>query len=77
MEELVDADWVENIHFDADMPAHGHGLIVKPVVSPLESGRWRIDGMKFHMPGEWEVYIDMIAGARSERETIPVVVQPW
>jgi hypothetical protein len=52
-------------------------MIVKPVVSAIESGRWRIDGMKFHMPGEWEVYVDMTAGARTERETIQVVVEPW
>ena len=41
---------------DADMPAHNHGMNTKPEIFWHEPGRARVDGMLFHMPGEWEVY---------------------
>lgn len=40
------------------MPAHGHGLPTKPVVVETGMpGMYRLDGMKFTMPGEWVVRI--------------------
>ncbi len=72
-----DADWATSIEVDADMPAHGHGMIVKPVVAELGPQRWQVNGMKFHMPGAWEVYIDLINGDRREHQIIPVNVEPF
>ncbi|MDP7061897.1 MAG: FixH family protein [Planctomycetota bacterium] len=72
-----DAEWVQEITVDADMPDHGHGMVVKPRVTKLGPQRWRVDGMKFHMPGEWEVYVDLIAAERSERSVFPIVVEPF
>src|SRR6185369_10127362 len=37
------------------MPAHAHGLPTTPAVTNLGGGRYRIDGLKFHMPGAWVV----------------------
>ena len=37
------------------MPAHAHGLPTTPVVSELGDGRYRVEGLKFHMPGAWVV----------------------
>jgi hypothetical protein len=37
------------------MPAHAHGLPTTPAVANLGAGRYRVDGLKFHMPGAWVV----------------------
>jgi hypothetical protein len=37
------------------MPAHAHGLPTIPAVTSLGAGRYRVDGLKFHMPGAWVV----------------------
>jgi len=45
-----------------DMPEHGHGLPTQPEVTPAGTeGRYRIDGMKFQMPGWWIVTISIMA----------------
>lgn len=53
------------------MPHHGHGMTVEPVVRRLDStpAVFDVSGMMFHMPGEWEVYIDIVDGPYSERVT--------
>ena len=45
-----------NITVNGGMPAHGHGLPTRPVVVETDVlGKYRIDGIKFTMPGEWVV----------------------
>ncbi len=45
-----------------DMPEHGHGLPTEPIVTALgKDGRYRIDGMKFQMPGWWVVTMSIMA----------------
>lgn len=45
-----------------DMPEHGHGLPTQPVVTGIGvEGLYRIDGMKFTMPGWWIVTISVMA----------------
>ncbi|MEO7436019.1 MAG: FixH family protein [Candidatus Binatia bacterium] len=44
-----------NVTVLGGMPAHGHGLPTTPVVSELGDGRYRIEGLKVHMPGAWTV----------------------
>jgi hypothetical protein len=39
------------------MPEHTHGLPTVPEVTPLGGGSYRIDGLKFHMPGSWTVIL--------------------
>jgi hypothetical protein len=49
---------------DADMPAHKHGMNYKPVITalaPAGSGMYRIDGLMFHMPGQWRLTFDLAA----------------
>lgn len=43
------------LELSADMPQHRHGLGSVPRVTPLGSGRFRIDGLNFPMPGWWQV----------------------
>lgn len=44
---------------DAWMPAHRHGMNYRPSVAALGPGRFRADGLLFHMPGRWEFRIDV------------------
>jgi len=45
-----------------DMPEHGHGLPTEPVVTKIGAGGlYRIDGMKFTMPGWWVVTVSVMA----------------
>lgn len=45
------------------MPAHSHGLPTTPQVKNLGGGRYLIEGMKFHMPGDWVVALRIKAGS--------------
>ena len=73
----VDPSHADSIHVDADMPAHGHGMIVKPVVTQEEPGVWRVDGMKYHMPGAWELYVDLMNVDTATRVVIPVFLESF
>lgn len=54
-----------DIDLSADMPEHLHGMTTKPVVQETDRpGLYLIRGMNFHMPGYWEVTLD-ISGANS------------
>jgi hypothetical protein len=50
------------------MPAHRHGMNYRPSVASLAGGRFRAEGLLFHMPGHWEFIVE-IGG---ERLTAPV-----
>lgn len=66
----------EQVAVDATMPAHRHGMNYRPVVTKVAPGNFRIDGLLFHMPGEWEFVFDVTyADARRERLTHTVRVQ--
>lgn len=57
---------------DAGMPAHRHGMNYRPTLAPTGQGTWRAEGMVFHMPGAWEVRLD-IEGGPAVR--VPVTVR--
>lgn len=48
---------------DAWMPAHRHGMNYRPSVTALGPGRFRAEGLLFHMPGRWEFVVE-VAGER-------------
>jgi len=52
---------------DATMPAHGHGMNVVPRVVPAGSGRFRVEGLVWHMSGAWRIDFDVTRGAVTER----------
>ena len=52
---------------DATMPEHRHGMNYRPSLQPLGGGRWRAEGLMFHMAGRWELRLDVDAGGRTER----------
>jgi hypothetical protein len=48
------------IAVDGRMPAHGHGLPTSPqMTANLGNGRYRIEGVRFHMFGWWEFSFDI------------------
>ena len=44
-----------------DMPEHGHGLPTQPEITKIGTGGlYRVDGMKFTMPGWWVVTVSIM-----------------
>lgn len=41
------------------MPSHGHGMNTDPSVESLGEGRFRADGMLFHMSGRWHLDVEV------------------
>src|SRR5206468_9950843 len=40
---------------DATMPEHKHSMNYTPTIVSRGDGRFRVEGMLFHMPGTWEL----------------------
>lgn len=56
--EVTDAEGAPvtgaRITVEGGMPAHDHGLPTRPRVRELaEPGHYLLEGLRFHMPGEW------------------------
>lgn len=62
------------VRADAWMPAHGHGMNYRPTARRTESGLRRYEGFLLHMPGTWEVRVDVAAKDGRARFRIPLVV---
>lgn len=53
-----------------DMPEHGHGLPTQPeVTAEISPGVYRVEGMKFSMPGWWVVTFHIKSGDDADRAT--------
>jgi len=52
---------------DAVMPEHRHGMNYRPTVTAVAPGRYRVEGLLFHMPGRWDLLFDVDGGSGSER----------
>lgn len=63
------------VDVDAGMPQHGHGLARRPRIARVEPGHWSAEGLRFHMPGRWELFFDVTRGARLERAQTSVVLE--
>ena len=47
------------------MPLHDHGMPTRPRVTEyLGEGRYRLEGMRFHMNGHWEVSVTVKADGK-------------
>jgi len=59
-----------------DMPEHGHGLPTQPeMTSELGGGRYRIEGVRFSMPGWWVVTFHVSAGGKVDNASFNLVVE--
>lgn len=60
-----------DLTFDARMPEHNHGMVVKPKVTTVAPGEFKIEGVKLHMAGKWELSVKMTAGTAPVAVSIP------
>ena len=56
-----------SVRVDASMPEHRHGMNYKTTVTAKGQGRYRAEGLLFHMSGRWEIAFDVVAGGTTER----------
>jgi hypothetical protein len=57
----------KSVRVDAQMPEHRHGMNYKARVVAQGDGRWRAEGLLFHMPGRWQFVFDVETGKGRER----------
>ncbi len=60
---------------DANMPEHRHGMNYRAAIVAKGDGRFRAEGLLFHMPGRWEITFDVRAGDDSERLTHDIILK--
>lgn len=67
---------MDDLSLDVDgyMPDHLHGMSRRPAVEDLGQGRFSVNGMLFHMPGDWQLFFDFSHGAATERAQFDVVL---
>ena len=61
---------------DATMPEHRHGMNYRPTIQPLGPGRWRAEGLLWHMSGRWELRLDVAAADGGQHTLRQVVALP-
>jgi hypothetical protein len=54
------------------MPEHLHGMVRRPETVELGGGSYRATGLLFHMPGRWQIRVDVVAGSKPERAVFEV-----
>lgn len=65
----------ELVRVDATMPDHKHGMNYAPTIRSTGEGRYQVDGLLFHMPGNWEVAFDVRSGGETQRLTHDFVLK--
>jgi len=62
-----------NLELQGGMPLHDHGLPTNPIATEyLGEGNYLIEGMRFHMMGDWEITLEISKGNLSETVLIPL-----
>jgi hypothetical protein len=57
------------------MPAHNHGLATAPAVTAyLGDGDYRVEGLRFHMQGEWVLRVSVRHGRTRDTIVIPLTL---
>ncbi len=66
-----------HIGIDGGMPQHGHGFPTQPrVTRELGNGRYLLEGVKFSMPGWWEIKLKVDAASGYDEVTFNTVIAP-
>jgi hypothetical protein len=63
------------LRVNAQMPEHRHGMNYRPTVAATGAGRYRAEGLLFHMPGRWQLHFDVDHGGRTERLATDIVLE--
>lgn len=64
-----------DLEVDAGMRQHNHGMYVAPKVESLGDGRFKVRGMLFHMPGEWQISFVVKRGIMREKAEQEVTIK--
>lgn len=57
------------------MPLHNHGLPTEPrMTADLGDGRYRFEGFRFHMNGDWELLVTIDVNGRRDTVIIPLTI---
>jgi hypothetical protein len=76
MESMVDASALD---IEAEMPTHGHGMNTAPEVTREATGRFRVRGMKFHMPSDrqnpWVMRVSVEQGDTTDVARFQVITR--
>ena len=57
------------------MPIHNHGLPTQPrVTTELGGGDYRLDGLRFHMQGPWEITLSITANGETDTVVIALTL---
>ena len=63
------------ISVSGGMPQHNHGLPTSPrMTAALGNGDYRIEGLRFHMSGDWRLTITIDAAGRRDTVVIPLTI---
>jgi hypothetical protein len=63
------------VEVDARMPEHFHGMSTAPKVTRAADGSFKAEGLLFHMPGLWELDVDLARGPRAERAQVDITLK--
>lgn len=59
------------VDVEGGMPEHDHGLPTKPrITAELGGGDYKLEGMRFHMSGYWEIVVSITTDAGTSKVTI-------
>ena len=64
-----------SLDVDATMPEHGHGMNRIPKIMRRDDKGFHVEGLLFHMPGRWELHLDVTSGAITERAQVKVELE--
>lgn len=68
---------VRQLVFDGGMPQHGHGFETSPrVTGELAPGVFRVDGIRFHMAGRWQIRVDVATPGVADIAVFEVEIGP-
>ncbi len=66
-----------SVSFDGGMPAHGHGFTTAPrVTRSLGDGEFLVEGVRFHMGGEWQIRVELTDVEGSDGATLVFTPAP-
>jgi hypothetical protein len=65
----------QGLRVDAHMPEHRHGMNYRPTVAATGVGRYRAEGLLFHMPGRWQLLFDVDRDGRTERLATDIMLE--
>lgn len=63
------------IEADGGMPQHDHGLPTRPrITKELGNGDYQLDGIRFHMRGDWELTFTVEAEGKTDTVVVKVTL---